>query len=123
GGAPGLQRAHAGAGAAGETAGRPDRRRPVKHGNSGSVEDDTQERWMTTNEDIEHYLERLSSEGVHSKEVGEGLWVLTTTPDAPEVVVHYNPPVVVLRVKVLTLGPGNRKAELYRHLLELNATD
>ena len=26
-------------------------------------------------------------------------------------------------MKVLTLGPGNRKVELYRHLLELNATD
>ena len=78
---------------------------------------------MTTKEDIEHYLERLGAEGVQAKEVGDGLWVLTSTPDAPEVVVHYNPPVVLLRVKVLTLGPGNRKAELYRHLLELNATD
>ena len=78
---------------------------------------------MNTKEEIEHYLERLGTEGVQAREVKDGLWVLTSTPDAPEVVVHYNPPVVLLRVKVLTLGPGNRKVELYRHLLELNATD
>ena len=78
---------------------------------------------MTTKDDIEHYLERLNAEGVQAREVGDGLWVLSSGPDAPEVAVHYNPPVVVLRVKVLQLGPGNRKAELYRHLLELNATD
>ena len=52
-----------------------------------------------------------------------GLWLLSAGTDAPGVAVHYNPPVLVLRVKVLDLGPGNRKAELYRHLLELNATD
>ena len=78
---------------------------------------------MTTKDDIEHFIERLSAEGVQAREVGDGIWVLSTGPDAPEVAVHYNPPVAVLRVKVLQLGPGNRKAELYRHLLELNATD
>ena len=78
---------------------------------------------MATKEDIEGFIARLESEGVHAKEVGKGLWVLSTSPEAPEVVVHYNPPVVVLRVKVLELGPNNQKADLYRHLLELNATD
>lgn len=78
---------------------------------------------MVTREDIEGFLERLAPEGVHAREVEKGLWLLTTTPDAPEVVVHYNPPVVVLRVKVLELGPGNDQSALYRHLLELNATD
>jgi hypothetical protein len=78
---------------------------------------------MIGREDLEQYIARLESEGVQSRELQPGLWVLTTTPDAPEVVVHYNPPVVVLRVKVMTLGPGNRREQLYRHLLELNATD
>jgi hypothetical protein len=78
---------------------------------------------MVNREDIETFIERLEPEGVHAREVEPGLWLLSTTPDAPEVVVHFNPPVVVLRVKVMELGPGNRKADLYRRLLELNATD
>lgn len=78
---------------------------------------------MTSREDLDGYLARLTSEGVQSREVEPGFWVLTAGPDAPEVAVHYNPPVVVLRVKVMELGPKNQKAELYRHLLELNATD
>lgn len=77
---------------------------------------------MANREDIESWLGRLASEGVTAREVSEGLWVLTTSPDAPELVVHYNPPVLVLRVKVLELG-DNSKPELYRRLLELNATD
>jgi hypothetical protein len=80
---------------------------------------------MLTREDIESFIERLAPEGVHAKEVEKGLWLLTTTQDAPEVVVHYNPPVVVMRVKVMELTgePDADKAALYRHLLELNATD
>lgn len=78
---------------------------------------------MIGREDLEEFIAKLESEGVHARELEPGLWVLTSTADAPEVVVHYNPPVVVLRVKVLALGRGNRREELYRHLLELNATD
>jgi len=78
---------------------------------------------MTSREEVERFFERLGAEGVQSREVEKGLWVLSAGSDAPEVAVHYNPPVLVLRVRVMDLGPGNRKAELYRHLLELNATD
>lgn len=78
---------------------------------------------MLTKEDIESFIERLAPEGVHAKELDKNLWVLTTVQDAPEVVVHYNPPVVVLRVKVMELGASNDQAALYRHLLELNASD
>ena len=78
---------------------------------------------MISREDIEHFISRLQSEGVQSREVQPGLWLLTATPDSPEVVVHYNPPVVVLRVRVMVLGAGNRREQLYRHLLELNAAD
>jgi len=78
---------------------------------------------MTSRDDLENFLVRMAADGVQSREVGQGLWVLTAGPEAPEVAVQYNPPVVVLRVKVMQLGPNNQKAELYRHLLELNATD
>ncbi len=77
---------------------------------------------MVTRDDIDGWIGRLASEGVQAREVGEGLWVLTNGADSPELVVHYNPPVLVLRVKVLELGAGERP-DLYRRLLELNATD
>ena len=78
---------------------------------------------MVTKDDVEGFITRLAQEGVHSKEVDKGLWVLSSAPDSPELVVHYNPPVLVLRVKVMELGPGNSKADLYHHLLKLNASD
>ncbi len=78
---------------------------------------------MTSREDLEQFFVRMAADGVTSKEVKDGLWVLQAGPDTPEVAVQYNPPVVVLRVKVMQLSKGNQKAELYRHLLELNATD
>lgn len=78
---------------------------------------------MTSRDDLENFLIRMAADGVQSREVSQGLWVLTVGPDTPEVAVQFNPPVVVLRVKVMQLGPNNQKAELYRHLLELNATD
>ena len=78
---------------------------------------------MITKDDVEGFLAKLESEGIHAKEPKPGFWLLSGTPDSPEVVVHYNPPVVVLRVKVLELGPGNAKEDLYKHLLKLNATD
>jgi hypothetical protein len=76
-----------------------------------------------TKEGVEAFITRLETEGIHAKEVEKGLWLLQGGPDSPELVVHYNPPVVVLRVKVLELGPGNSKEDLYKHLLKLNATD
>ena len=78
---------------------------------------------MVTKDDVEGFIARLEAEGIHSKEIGKGLWVLASAPDSPELVVHYNPPVLVMRVKVMELGPGNSKADLYKHLLKLNATD
>ena len=78
---------------------------------------------MISKEDLENFLVRMAADGVQSREVGTGLWVVGAGPDTPEVAVQYNPPVVVLRVRVMQLGPNNQKAELYRHLLQLNATD
>jgi hypothetical protein len=78
---------------------------------------------MATRQDLEDFIARLEADGVHAREVQPGTWVLSTSPDSPELAVQYNPPLVVLRVKVLELGPTNHNVELYRHLLELNATD
>lgn len=80
---------------------------------------------MVTKEDIERFLDRLSAEGVTYSEVEPGLWVVKPSGELDfGVVVHFSPPVVVLRVKVMTL-PTNAEAlaTLSRRLLELNATD
>ena len=80
---------------------------------------------MATREDIETFLDRLSAEGATHSEIEPGLWVVK--PSGPldfDVVVHYSPPVVLLRVKVMPL-PTDAKglATLSRRLLELNASD
>src|SRR5512137_472314 len=78
---------------------------------------------MTSREDIEAFMDRMGAEGVQAREVEPGLWVLTPGEAGPEVVVHHNPPVVVLRVRVMKLPADGKRSDLYRHLLELNAKD
>ena len=80
---------------------------------------------MVTKEDIEGWLNRLSADGVSFSEVEPGLWVVRPSGELDfSVVVHFSPPVILLRVKVMTL-PANAGAvaTLSRRLLELNATD
>ncbi|MFN8571920.1 MAG: hypothetical protein U0132_07670 [Gemmatimonadaceae bacterium] len=77
---------------------------------------------MVTKEDLESFLDRL---GISYKEVEPGLWVVH--PEGAldtDIVVHYSPPVVVLRLKVMDVPEKNGKgAALNRRLLELNASD
>jgi hypothetical protein len=80
---------------------------------------------MVTKEDIEGWLNRLSADGPSFNEVEPGLWIVRPSGELDfSVVVHFSPPVVLLRVKVMTL-PTDRAtlATLSRRLLELNATD
>ena len=80
---------------------------------------------MLTRDDIESFLDRLTAEGANYEEVEQGLWVVR--PGGPlelDVVVHYSPPVVLLRVKVMNVPDDDGKcADLNRRLLELNAND
>jgi len=80
---------------------------------------------MVTREDIESFLDRLSGDGTDYEEVESGLWrVRPAGAIGFEVVVHYNPPVVLLRVKVMEVpNDDGRCATLNRRLLELNAND
>jgi hypothetical protein len=79
---------------------------------------------MRTKEEIEAFLDKLGVEGAY-REVEPGLWVVK--PSGPmdfDMVVHYSPPVVVMRVKVMELPKDKAVlATLSRRLLELNASD
>jgi hypothetical protein len=81
---------------------------------------------MVTKEDIEGFLDRLAADdGATYSEVEPGLYIVRPSGELDfSFVVHFSPPVVVLRVKVMTL-PSNADslATLSRRLLELNATD
>jgi hypothetical protein len=78
---------------------------------------------MINREDLESFFIRM---GLEAEEVGENIWVLVGEEDAPNVVVTYAPPVIVLRLKVFDLPEDVRDeqlARMFRRLLELNATD
>ena len=80
---------------------------------------------MVTKEDIEGFLERISAEGASYREVEPGLWIVKPGGELDfAIVVNYTPPVVLMRVKVMSLPKNeNTLATLSRRLLELNATD
>lgn len=80
---------------------------------------------MVTREDIENFLDRLSADGASYEEVSDGLWNVKPAGALDfGVVVHFSPPVVVMRVKVMDLPANARQRNaLTRRLLELNATD
>ena len=80
---------------------------------------------MLIRDDIEGFLNRLTAEGESYEEIEQGLWIVRPGGNLElDVVVHYSPPVVLLRVKVMTVPQDDGKcADLNRRLLELNAND
>ena len=59
---------------------------------------------MVTREDIEAFLDRLSADGASHQELEPGLWLVRPSGALEfDVVVTHNPPVVLLRVKVMPL--------------------
>ena len=78
---------------------------------------------MLTREDIQSFIDRLEGGAAETAELSPGLWRVLS-PSGAELVVHYNPPVVVLRMRVMEPpAEGGKRGELFRQLLELNATD
>ncbi len=80
---------------------------------------------MVTRDDIEGFLDHLAADGSSYRELDEGLWLVKPSGQLDlDVVVHYSPPVVLLRVKVMDVpDDDDRCASLNRRLLQLNATD
>jgi hypothetical protein len=78
---------------------------------------------MVTKEDLQSFLDRLDGGALAVTEVEPNLW-LARAPDGAQVVVHYAPPFVVLRVEVMELPAREpRRSELLRQLLEYNARE
>jgi CesT_Tir_1 len=70
---------------------------------------------MATRDDIEHYLIQLQYpfESIETR-----MWVIRNTAN---VVVTYEPPLVLFRMKLMVL-PKQRREDFFKLLLELNTT-
>ncbi len=78
---------------------------------------------MVTRDDVQSFLDRMEAAGGTVEELEEGLWKVRTSEES-EVVVSFSPPVLILRVRVMEVpAEPARRTELYRQLLEYNATD
>ena len=78
---------------------------------------------MVTKEDIEGFLNRLDGNGASHSELEPGLWIVKPGGALDfDIVVSFEPPVVVLSVKVMTV-PSDKKLEATLNRLELNASD
>lgn len=75
---------------------------------------------MKTREDLESFLIRMNLEW---DELEEGMFLVRGASDGAPLVVHHSPPLLILRMKVMDLPENGDHTELYRTLLELNASD
>ncbi len=76
---------------------------------------------MLDREALETFLLRMDAD---YEELDTDLFLVKSKDeDAPPVVVSVTPPLLLIRVKVMDLPPEKGSTELYRTLLELNATD
>jgi hypothetical protein len=71
---------------------------------------------MDTHEKIEHYLIQME---YPFDSVASQMWVIR---DTVSIVVTYEPPLVVFRIKIMEI-PKDRREEFFKLLLELNASD
>lgn len=80
---------------------------------------------MVTREELESFLDRLAEDGASQTEIDPGMWLVRPGGSlAADVVVHYSPPVVLLRAKVMDLPRDERTAaSLSKRLLQLNASE
>ena len=77
---------------------------------------------MVTREDLESFLLRM--EDLEVEEIEEGMYLVRDRGGGPPVVVSHSAPFLLLRMKVMDLPEASAtNAELFRTLLELNATD
>ena len=76
---------------------------------------------MVTKEDLESFLIRMD---VDYEELEEGMFLVQSKTNGAPMVVHHSPPLLLVRLKVTDMPEHDEGLmDLYRRLLELNATD
>ena len=75
---------------------------------------------MVTRDDLESFLIRMD---LDFNEVDEGMFLVQGPNNGAPVVVHHSPPLLVIRLKVMTLPTEVDLGELYEALLVWNSTD
>jgi hypothetical protein len=79
------------------------------------------EKIMVTREDLESFLIRME---LNYEEVDEGMFLIRGQDHGLPVVVHYADDLLLIRMKVMDLpAESDGNLDLFRALLELNATD
>jgi hypothetical protein len=80
---------------------------------------------MVSKEEFEGFLDRLGADGATHTEIKPGMWIVHPGGALDtDVVVHYSPPVVLLRLKVMDLPKDDKRfATLARQLLRFNAAE
>lgn len=71
---------------------------------------------MATRDDIEHYLIQM---GHAHDTIADNMWVVR---DTANIVISYEPPLVIFRSKLMDV-PGKNREAFFRLLLELNASE
>jgi hypothetical protein len=74
---------------------------------------------MITNAQIDGYLLET---GRQFSSPEENMWIIHSEDEAENIVVYRSPPVITFRVKLMDL-PSNAQGELFKRLLEYNATE
>ena len=74
---------------------------------------------MVTREDLESFLIRMDLDW---EEVDQDMFLVRSRNGGTPMVVHFSPPLLLVRMKVMDL-PADGGEQLFRTLLELNATD
>ena len=75
---------------------------------------------MVTRDDLESYLIRMD---LDFEEVDDGMFLVQPKSDGTPVVVHHTPPLLVARLKVMSVPQGRDLGKLFETLLVWNATD
>ncbi|HEV2131547.1 MAG TPA: YbjN domain-containing protein [Longimicrobiaceae bacterium] len=76
---------------------------------------------MITREDVESHLLRLEED---FEELEQGMWAVDMAGEDVRLVIHHSPPLLLFRIKVMEVPEDEQQCtELFRRLLELNATD
>ncbi len=76
---------------------------------------------MVSREDLESFLIRMD---LDYEEVDEGMFLTRTESSGTPMVVHHADALLLIRMKVMDMPEDNESSkELYRTLLELNATE